>query len=63
MKHIQWPEDLEPSLPKPVAAQKREKAFVNFNVHSKSKIAALSKEERTLKQQRLDQYRQLIGRS
>jgi hypothetical protein len=63
MNHIEWPEDLDHLAPRPVTSQKREKAFVNFNVNSKSKIAALSKDEITLKQQRLDQYRLLIGRS
>jgi hypothetical protein len=54
MNHFEWPEDLELQAPKPATSQKREKAFVNFNVNSKSKIAELTKDELAFKQQRLD---------
>jgi hypothetical protein len=57
MKSIEWPADLEEYAPIKKPSPKNQKAFVNFNKNSKSKIATLTSEQRELKQQRLDQYR------
>jgi hypothetical protein len=42
MKNIEWPEGAQEYAPFKASPPKREKAFVNFNVNSKSKIATLS---------------------